>query len=495
MSTAAISFDSIPANLRNPLAYAEVDNKKAGYFQQNSRTLFVGQSANIVTEVPVIVASVDWAKQTFGPGSQIARFVEAYRRNNSFNELWVLPLNDAAGATKASATVTFTGPATASGTVALYVGGEKVSVPVSRGDTATQIGASLVTQVTNNVNLPVTASNAAGVVTLTAKNAGTVGNKVPLNLNFRGVLANEVTPAGVTVEIVAFAGGATDPDVEEKLALIGSMDVAFYAHPYADTGSIAAFTAFLSQTGGRWDPMQGGKDGQAFTALAGSLSALQTFGTSLNDENHTVIGYETSVPNDNIDVLGSYVAQASGSLAIDPARTCQTLELMGVITPPESSRFTLSNRSTLLNSGIATLMYHSGTPAIERAITTYQKNSYGQPDPSYLDVTTRATLSYIKKSVVYLITQKFPRSKLAEDGTKFGAGNAIVTPKDVRAELIAWYDTLQFIGLVQNPEGFEKELLVSLNPIDPNRLDILLPPTLVNNLIVCAVKVEFSLRA
>jgi phage tail sheath gpL-like len=486
-----ISFDQIPSDIRNPLFYAEVSNRVAGYYHQNSRALIIGQAVGAVaSEAPFLVPSVDWVKTTYGAGSQLAVMVEAYRANNTYSELWILPLADAGGAVKASGTITVTGPATSSGTVSLYIADKLLEVPVASANTATEIAAAIVAEITKEKDLPVTAVNALGVVTVTAKNAGTIGNNIVMQVNFGGTLAGQELPAGVAITIVAMASGATNPTLSTKLAAIGSMDVAFYGHPYTDSTSLNTMRDYLAD---RWGPLVA-QDGHAFTALSGTVSALQTVGLARNDENHTIVGYESTNPSWALKVLGAYLGKASQSLSIDPARTLQTLRLVTIEQPKEADQFTLSNRATLLNSGIATLMYNGASAQIERAITTYQLNSYGQIDPSYLDVTTRTALSYIKKSVGYRITQRYPRHKLAADATIFGAGTAIVTPKDIRAELIAWYDEMQQIGICQNKAGFENALLVQLDAIDPNRVNVLLPPTLINNLVVFATKVEFRLK-
>lgn len=487
---AAISFNQIPANIRNPLFYAEVSNVAAGYFIQNNRVMIIGQSVNTIVEAPVVVPSVDWVKQTYGAGSQLAIMCEAFRNNNTFSELWVLPLNDVVGATAATTVLTLTGAPTQSGTINLYIGDTVLYCPVTQADSLTVIGDAIVTGVNAQKSLPVTAANVAGVVTFTAKNKGAVGNSLTIQTNYRGNLAGEKAIPGLTVTIAATSGGATNPNLANKLALIGHMDVAFYGHPYCDTSSLGAFESFLAA---RWHALVG-QDGHAFTATRGTLSALQTLGLALNDPAHTVVGYEVESPSWELEVIGAFLGQASFSLSIDPARTLQTLVLDSIVPPKENDRFSLANRATLLNSGIATVKYVRGAAEIERAITTYQVNSYDQPDPSYLDVMTRTALTYIKKSVGYRITQKFPRSKLAPNGTIFGAGQAIVTPNDIKAELIAWYDELQFLGICVNPDGFAKNLLVSLNPVDPNRVDILLPPTIIANLVIAAVKVEFRLH-
>ena len=92
------------------------------------------------------------------------------------------------------------------------------------------------------------------------------------------------------------------------------------------------------------------------------------------------------------------------------------------------------------------------------------------------------------------ITTKFPRHKLANDGTAFGAGQAIVTPKIIKAELIAQYGEMEALGLVENMAAFKANLIVERDATDPNRVNILYPPDLVNQLRVFAVLAQFRLN-
>jgi len=182
------------------------------------------------------------------------------------------------------------------------------------------------------------------------------------------------------------------------------------------------------------------------------------------------------------------------ALADDPARPLQTLELDGIMAPAKEARWTKEERNLLLYDGLSTYTVDSdGTVRIERAVTTYQTNSYGLEDTSYLDVTTPATLSYIRYVTRVRITNKFPRHKLADDGTAFGAGQAIVTPSIVRSELLALFRQLEEQGLVEDYEQFVEGLIVERNADDPNRLDVLAPPNLVNQLIIFAEQVQYIL--
>ena len=155
--------------------------------------------------------------------------------------------------------------------------------------------------------------------------------------------------------------------------------------------------------------------------------------------------------------------------------------------------FILSERETLLKNGISTYTVNSGTVQIDRVITTYQKNAYGQADNSYLSVETLYTSAYILRKLRSIITSKYGRHKLADDGTRFGEGQAIVTPKIIRAELITAYDQMEYEGLVENAEEFKKALIVERNQNDRNRVDVLFTPDYVNQLNIFALVNQFRL--
>jgi phage tail sheath gpL-like len=131
---------------------------------------------------------------------------------------------------------------------------------------------------------------------------------------------------------------------------------------------------------------------------------------------------------------------------------------------------------------------------IMRENTTYQKNLYGNSDDAYELVTTLATLAKLLRNQRQAITSKFPRHKLADDGTLFGVGQAIVTPKIIKAELVAQYRVDEFNGLVENGAAFKTNLIVERDPNDPNRVNVLYPPDLVNQLRVFAVLAQFRLQ-
>jgi phage tail sheath gpL-like len=165
-----------------------------------------------------------------------------------------------------------------------------------------------------------------------------------------------------------------------------------------------------------------------------------------------------------------------------------------VLAPPLASRFILTDRQTLLYTGISTFgVADDGTVSIENLITTYQKNAFSAPDNSYLEVETMFVLMYVLRFMQAAITSKFSRTKLAADGTRFAPGSSVITPRMIKAELVAQYRTLEAAGLVQNGDAFRDGLIVQQNGSNPNRVDVLWPGTLIAQLRIFAVLAQFRL--
>lgn len=490
-----VSFNNIPQSIRVPLFYAEVDASRAGYFQQQNRTLIVGQklaAGTAAADTPVFCSSQDQAKAFFGVGSMLERMVKAYRDNDAFGEVWCLPLADNGAGTAAASTITVTGPSTAAGTINLYIAGQRVQVAVASGDANTAIASAINSAINANTSLPVTSTVASGVVTLTARHKGELGNDIQVSANYLGSLGGETTPAGVGLAFASTVTGATNPVLTTALANLSDEVFDYVVHPYTDTTSLTALGSYFDDVTGNWSyakQLYGG----GFTARRGTVSALQTAGAARNDQHMSTLGFNGS-PTPAYEVAAMYGAQCAKSLSIDPARPLQTLPLVGMMAPPVATRFSLTERNTLLFTGIATTYIESGVVRIERAVTNYRQNTFGQADPSYLDVETLFTLAYVLRNLKYRITQKFPRHKLANDGTRFGDGQAIVTPKIIRAEILAGYAELENLGIVENRTAFEANLIVERSATDPNRVNVLYPPDLVNQLRIFAVLAQFRLN-
>ncbi|KAB0979389.1 phage tail protein, partial [Cronobacter sakazakii] len=215
---------------------------------------------------------------------------------------------------------------------------------------------------------------------------------------------------------------------------------------------------------------------------------------TFNYQHVTIAGYEPDVQTAVDELVAYRLARQAVFLRNDPARPTQTGELTGALPAPTGKRFTITEQQSLLIHGIATAYTESGILRIQRDITTYKTNAYGVADNSYLDSETLHTSAYVLRRLKSVITSKYGRHKLANDGTRFGPGQAIVTPSVIRGELGAVYRQLEREGIVENFDLFQQYLIVERNASDPNRLDVLFPPDYVNQLRVFAVLNQFRLQ-
>jgi len=497
----AVSFNFIPAGngVRVPLFYAEMDNSQAGFFSQELRSLLIGQKLSGGTasvNTPYLVASTSQAIALFGRGSMLARMHEKYRLSDPVGEVWAIAVADNGAGVSATGTITVSGPATAAGTIELYIGGQKISVAVGSTDSANVIAAAINTAINLATDLPVTSTVSSAVVTLTCRWKGLTGNDISILDSFRGTAGGESLPTGVTI---AYSGsgfltnGTTAPSLAPVITAMGDDAYDFVVHPYTDSGSLDVFLAEYGDSSGRWSWSRQ-VYGHCYTALRGTLNALVTAGGLRNDPHHTIAGVDVDCPHPGYEYAAAYGARNAVYISADPARPTQTGQLTGLMAPRPGKKFIWSERNSLLSFGIATSMVVNGVIQIERAITTYQKNTFGQTDTSYFDSETLHTAAYVLRYLSQSITSKYARHKLANDGTRYGAGNAVVTPAVIRGELLAAYAALEDSGIVENREAFQDHLIVERDATNPNRVNILFPPDYVNQLRVFAVLNQFRLQ-
>lgn len=484
-----VSFNSIPSNIRVPLVYIEFDNTRAvsGTPQISHKLLVLGQrlpAGTVLAGVPTRITSAAQAEESFGRGSMLASMFAALKAANAYTETWAIALDDAAAGAAATGTLTFSGTVTRAGTLYLYSAGKRIPVAVAAAEASATTATNVAAAINADTSLPFTASAALGVVTLTARHKGEAGNTLDVRLNY---YPGETLPAGLACAIVALSGGTTNPDIATAIAAMGPEWWNSIVMPYTDSANLALLETELTL---RWGPTKM-LDGIAYSAFRGTHGDTGTFGATRNHHLVTVMGTGLA-PQPPYIWAAVYAGVAAASLSIDPARPLQTLELTGLLPPAITARWTLEERNLTLYDGISTFMVNAGGGVqIERAITTYQKNAFGVDDPSYLDVNTPATLSYIRYATRARITQRYPRYKLADDGTRFGAGQALVTPKDIRDELLALFRELEAAGLVENFDQYKTDLVVERDANDRNRVNVLSAPNLVNQFRIFAEQIQY----
>jgi phage tail sheath gpL-like len=496
-----ISFNSIPSQWKLPLVFIEVDPSQAGTPTNNKYALLVDYklTAGVApTDVPIACGSQADANNLAGVGSPLARMYARFFQLNKSTPVLLLPMGQPAAGVAASGTVTVTTPSTQAGELALYVAGQKVSVGVATADPVATVGTNIAAAITAMPDLPVTAAAAGAVVTLTAKWKGLTGNDIGLALNVLGPNGGEMLPLGLAVTLPApavLSGGVGVPVWTTAIANLGDEPYEYVGLGFNDSGTLIAWeTEYGFSDSGRWGWLRE-VYGHVIGAKRDTYANLFSYGPTNNSGVVSLLAIEPDSPSPIYEWIGAYTARAAGALSIDPARPLQTLTLDGITPAPKHLRFNKTQLNAIAGVGLAIQMVNAGEiAALAREQTTYQKNTLGQQDNAYELMTTLATLAELFRRMRQSITNKYPRSKLADDGTRFGPGQAIVTPNIIRAELVAEYRQCEYDGLVENGDAFKAALIVERDDVDPNRVNVLYPPDVINQLRMFAVLAQFRLQ-
>jgi phage tail sheath gpL-like len=490
-----LTFNAIPINIRTPGQYLEFDNSNAiqGSPAQPNKILVIGQRLNtgaVAAATPTRIYGPSDAEASFGRASQLAIMLTALKAANNATECWAVALDDAGGGVAANAALLFTGSPVQAGNLYLYIGGYRVVVPLAAGATASAI-ATAVVAVLNHAAISryhgCTASVDGGTntqVDLVYKHKGESGNLLDVRINYG---FGEALPNGLALAITGFSGGTTNPDITVAIAAIAGSTFASIVNPYIDATNL---TALETELGLRWGPMVQ-REGQAFSAVPGSVGTMSTLGASRNCPQECIIGAGKSPTAPWI--VASVVAGVEATEP-DPARPRQAMPLPGILPPAAADRLGFDDTENLLNSGIATLTDDTfGHVSIQRLITTYQVDINDFPDVSYLDIETMRTLSYMRYTVRARIAIRFPRHKLADDGTLFAPGQFVATPSLITMEILHLAREWEANGLLEDFDQFQADLIVVRDGTDRNRVNALLPPNIVNQFRVFAGSVQFIL--
>ena len=508
----SISFSEIPADNLVPMFMTEFDNSNAAKGGAMPwKNLLIGQalSGNTNTGTLKQITSDEQADALYGAGSQIARMIRAFRKNTRNSELWALAVADGTTAAEGSIAVSFSGSASVapkSGAIRLMIGGQSVNADVVAGKTAIQVASAIVEAINENPQLPVTANNIVSTsptatVTLTAKNGGTCGQGIDIRYNhYQG----QELPDGVVLTVVNMNGGGSDTSYETagvgtiirgtwfNAIVTGSDDVANVA--YIKGLLDDRWQATVQQTGVLFFSLNGcvvDDDPDVYYGTA-SLDALKTRGNALNSQ-VIVLPSLPETPTPGFEVAAAVLGCIAPKALNDPAQPLSNWPVAGIVAPRETDREDLEGNNALLKAGCALLTCgNDGTVYLKRTVTTYKQNPSGAKDTSYQQLEKVFTLSFLRWDWNNYLAGRYPHAKLADDGTDFGPGQVIMTPKLGEAELLGRYEYWISKGLVQDYATFKANLVVTRDPDDDTALQFLIPADLIDQFFIGKSKIQFK---
>jgi phage tail sheath gpL-like len=452
------------------------------------KVLIIGQMTSSGTATPLTLYSTipnDSSWDTLGGrDSQAARMIRAFKLINPISQLDVIFLADAADSIKAVSTNTLTGTATAAGSLKIVIGSQlnnSYTVNIALNDAAADIIGHCVTAINADTTSSVTASAGTGTLILTAKNAGTEGNHI--NLNITG------GATGITYTVVPFTTGATDPVLTGIPALIANIR-------YQGIVTLGSYvlTPILTELATRFNPLNKILDGNLFIGKNDSKANLVSYGNSYNSQSFNIIGHQTisntnyigsAMPEFDYVVAAQFAAIRALRLSLgtniasyvvgsvygskDAFGGAHTASLPYFNTPmsnlpimPNNYEWTDQDQIDLRTAGISCIENNvSRTTSITgEIVTTYKTDALGNVDPSFKYLEYVDTISACREYIFVSLKARFAQSRLT-------TGDAIVGYIMANQPIIAgvikgYYNDLADLALVQSGDTFKQAFSDSL---------------------------------
>lgn len=494
-----ITFDTISGDTPLGGIFLEIDPSQAisGPAIMEHKVLLIGQKLASGAETvltPKRLLNADDAIAKYGQGSVLhcmAKSMQKVFDSLGMLDVYAIAVEDVGVA--AQATIMVAGTAIESRVLNIYIGGEQHQITVTSGEAGDVIAGHIQAILEQNTDLPVIATVTDATVTLTARNKGEIGNGLEVAWQYYD---GDRLPNGITVTISGgengigqLEGGSGAPIIADALATVSEEQFYTIICPYNDDMNWSQIDADMTA---RWGGMNM-KTGHIFSAMQGTHAELSTFGTKRNSAHGSCLGLKKS-PTWVPQLATSFGLTCEWYGNIDPALPLKSVEVHGVMAPRNKDRFNYSERTLLVKDGISTVTIDTqGKVLLERVVTYYQKNVLGLDDRSLMSLETKWTVDYYRYVVRARIAAKWPRHKLVNNGTNIAPGQKFVTPNAINDEITAIERDLEEMGIVEDVDTSKKNRLVVRSKVDPDRVNAVLPPNIVNQFRTFAAAVQYRL--
>lgn len=491
-----ISFNEIPIDFLPNATLVEIDNTRAlTRAGINQKILVCGQrltTGTVAAEELTLIRSTELADGYYGTKSQLAATIRAAKKLNKYTEMWACSLDDDGAANANTWELSFGTAPTGNGTLNLYVDGRRVRTAIDTTMSQADVASAVMTEINADTYARVTATigGSTQLVSMVATNKGEVANHYDVRVNY---YPDDGTPAGLSYGITNNSTGTANPDADSIWSVVGDEKFDYIIFPWTDSSNRSSLDTEMAR---KWDATVDSA-GTGFMSASDTLGGLVTMGGLVNSKHFSIMGHYDSPDGPDI-WAAEYGAVAAYYLNIDPARPIHTLPLN--VKPPtirSGNRWTFNDLNTLLNNGITGYATNQmGRVILGNVITTYQTNANGDADISYRSLYTMTTLAAIRTDIGAYINNKYPRAKLANDSAlaRISAGQAIVTPSIAKAVVIERFRYYERQGLVEDLDQFADDIRVERDANIPTRLNMMLPPNLMDQLIQKAIQIQFILN-
>jgi phage tail sheath gpL-like len=475
-----IDFDVIQPQL-TPDVQVETDWTigAAGLPNENKKLLLMGQQLSTGsltvptgsnTQAVRRITSTAQAISLYGKGSNLAVMCEYALKAAPRAKIYAVAYKAGSTPVAASQTVTLATAASSSGVLRVWVMGERFEVGIASGDAASDVGDLIAAAINGHANLPATAANVAGVVTITARTAGLPGNTIAVR--------SEITCSGMTSTDggAYLASGTVAGDASTQLAAIEADRYHLIAMECDDATEVGAFKTHIEAASTpaqkRW--------GLGIFASIDTAANTQTLSNTIDSYRMQCVWQENS--DRPIFVLAATFAAHRAKYG--PSESLDDEVLLGVKAQYDEDAWpNVGDIETALEEGIVVLrpLRDSGAAQIVRSVITRQTLPLSYRDHTiveksdYTDLTIIAALSPYKGKILKVDSPPGLPSTITPDRASTKVGRAL--------RALDRIDVLQGVAAAIAAG----EVYAEANATDVTRLDVAFPfkPTQTAHGIMC----------
>lgn len=378
----------------------------------------------------------------FGAGSVLAEGLKKAIAccGNGAVEIFALPRQDPAAATAAVYTLTVTGPATSDGRIDIYWGDAQwnISVRVSSGDSADDIATAINAAIP--ATFPYAATVAAGVITLTARNAGTVGNFLNVQVNWHN--RNNYMPEGVTVTAAQTTVGTGDLDVDDYSTVFGECCVCCHALLSGSTTQQDHLQDYLDDA---WACDKPQCFGHGYVYNSGSLGTI--LATDTNAATLSRMAHCNTDPNFPWLKIAAYASTSCCTTVDNPEISIQgpNFGVLGCVSHPEfcTHCWTFAEQNQLRDAGFVVTVPVSGgqgaltNPMVTNDVTNNRFDAEGRENLTFRSVASRRLATSTAEQIAEQL-QQFQGLGYFTDGTNIAEGTQGANRRMVLGRMRAW---------------------------------------------------------
>jgi phage tail sheath gpL-like len=383
----------------------------------------------------------------FGEGSIIAEGLKTAFAccPNHAMEFYALPWKDAevGGDQAAAYTLTFAGTAESDGRVDLFMvdGRYNTSTRVHEGDTADEIATNVAMSLSNEPGLPYTAVAAGPVITLTAKNKGSVGNAMNVIYNWHE--RRDYAPVGVTMAFAQTMQGTNiDFVVPNYDAILGECCYCCIGMLYAEDKWQDAMIAYIASA---WSCDKPQCFGHGYTYNYGSFG--QILASDTNSAEVSRIAHCFSDPIVGWLKAAAYAAHSCCSTIDHPEMSVQgpNFGILACLRQPEAcfQCFTFDEQQLLQATGfVVTVPLNGGTGAMTQPMvvndsTNNRYDENGRLNATWWNVNSRRLAAATADQAAIALGQVVGLGLFTKN-TTVPAGVRGTNPRMILGQFRAW---------------------------------------------------------